>query len=206
MKFPVSLEFSRDFVFPNKILKDPVFNPDDPESETGSVVTIDLPRLITAYPKPGEPAGSERMICRTVGGLLRLELLTSPPPQPPAVFPDPSPPAPWFLLATAALMGSYGGKLGTIQQHTLGPVPLGYESTGAIYGPNPTSVGAQLSLYTVTNMSAGAYGFDYLTSYSNLMDSIFLRVQVTRPTASGVYFQDPIKLRVKGVVLAGDPA
>jgi hypothetical protein len=209
MKSPVSLEFSQEFVFTNKLfLKDPTGVIQE-DGDTSSFVTVDLPKLTTAYPKPGEPAGSERMICKTVGALVKLDLITHPPPVPPLIpVPPPLPPFrnyAWRCTATAALMGSYGGKVAIIQQHTLGPVVYGYEGTGEIFGPNPLSSGAAVSLYTVANMSAGGYGFDYLTSYSNLMDSIFLRLQVARFVGNGEYFQEPIKFRAKGVLLAGDP-
>ena len=215
MKFPVAAEFTREFVYSNIVTLDP-YNPNARNATSPSVVTVDLPRLTTEYPRPNAPPGSDRMICRTVGALVRLELLTKPPPPP--LLPFPAPPGiharTWTLLATAALMGTSGGKVGIIQQHTLGPVPLGYETTGFINGPDPLALGNVLSIFTAANMSAGAYGFDYLTSYSNLMDSIFIRVQVTRGNSSEsidlegpeYYFHAPVKLRVKGVVLAGDPA
>jgi hypothetical protein len=202
MKFPVALEFSEEFIFDNNFRGDADIGP---IGFADIALTKDLPRLTTAYSKPGEPAGGERMICRTVGALLRLEMLTVPPPQPPPIPPALQQPT-WGLYTTAALMGSYGGKIGLIQQHSLGPVALGYETTGTMHGPNPMAIGDSLSLYTVTNMSAGAYGFDYFTSYANLMDSIFLRVQVIRASDAPDYFKSPVKLRAKGVLLATDPA
>lgn len=109
----------------------------------------------------------------------------------------------WSGIATAALMGVYGGKTAIIQEHTTGPIGIGFETTGLIEGPNPAS-SRSADLYSVANMSAGAYGFDYFSSYSNLAEEIFIRVQIgALGTGRGL---PPATLEISGVLMAGDPA
>ena len=110
----------------------------------------------------------------------------------------------WSGIATAALMGVYGGKTAIIQEHTTGPIGIGFETTGLIQGPNPAS-SRSANLYSVANMSGGAYGFDYFSSYSNLAEEIFIRVQIgtLSVTADGL---PPATLEISGVLMAGDPA
>ena len=187
MKYPVALEFKETIIYSA---------PDVPPPPTPATIDVypnfiyDFPRLTTAYPKPGAPAGADREICRTVNGAVRLEILEF---DTTVAEGEVS-----YLYATASLMGAYGGLVGTIQDHSFGPGNLGVETTGQISYKNP----ATDSLYSLANMSAGAYGFDYFSSYSNLADSIFIRIEIARQT--------PIACRVRflvsGFLLAGDPA
>jgi len=186
MKYPVSLEFKEKITYSSTVVPVP-----GPFGVQGSLVPAiyDFPRLTTAYPRPGAPAGADRQICRTVNGAVRLEFLEST--------------APCRVLATACLMGAYGGSVGVIQEHTFGPALLGLETTGVISGNNPIN-NEDSNLYSTANMSAGAYGFDYFSSYSNLLDTIFIRIEIMR--SGGEQPPSQVKFLVSGFLLAGDPA
>lgn len=187
MKYPVTLEFKETIIYSAPDIEGP---PYPPNADFFPNSIYDFPKLTTAYPKRGAHAGSDREICRTVNGAVRLQLLEYDAPG--DEFTDS------FCYATACLMGAYGGIVGTIQEHSFGPSALGYETTGQIRSKNP----AEDSLYATANMSAGGYGFDYFSSYSNLADSIFIRVEISRghPRACRARFL------VSGFLLAGDPA
>lgn len=164
--------------------------PSAPAFGFGRPVCYDSVRLTTAIARESAPPGSDRAICRTVNGIVRLRLI--------------APVSGWSGIATAALMGVYGGKTAIIQEHTTGPIGIGFETTGLIQGPNPAS-SRSANLYSVANMSGGAYGFDYFSSYSNLAEEIFIRVQIgtLSVTADGL---PPATLEISGVLMAGDPA
>jgi hypothetical protein len=177
MKYPLSLEFKENVTYafpgpgpvPGRVSIDPRH--------------WDFARLTVAAPRPGSPDGSDRQICRTVNGIVRVELLDATPG--------------FYFFLTASLMGSYGGLVGTIQEHTIGPGPLGLPD--AITAKNPANSAG--GLFSVANMSSGAFGFDYFSSYSNLADSIFIRVGIL-PSVNKVN----INLKISGVLLAADPA
>lgn len=187
MKYPVALEFKETIIYSAPDVGVP---PYPPYTDAYPNLIYDFPRLTTAYPKPVAPTGSDREICRTVNGAVKLQLLEYDAPG--DEFTDS------FCKATACLMGSYGGIVGTIQEHLFGPSAIGYETTGLIRSKNPT----EDSLYSTANMSAGGYGFDYFSSYSNLADSIFIRVEISR----GAPLACRARFLVSGFLLAGDPA
>ena len=69
----------------------------------GSAYLWESPRLSTAFPIEGQPAGSDRAICRTVNGLVRVCYLGKQP----------------DMLATAGLFGEYAGIPGLIKSSSL---------------------------------------------------------------------------------------
>lgn len=179
MKYPVALEIREKFQYPAST---PEYAPN---------IIYDTKRLTTAYPRPDSSPGSDRQVCRTVNGILRVNLLR---------------PDVWSGRATAALMGAYGGKTGVIQDHTTGPTTLNLAPVVLIDGKNPLSVyDFEYGFYTAAGMSAGGYGFDLFSSYSNLMEEIFIRLEIAAVPVNGRFFE-PAAFEISAVLLAGDPA
>lgn len=183
MKTPLVLEFKEIIKWPGA-----------PELSFRPVV-YDTPRLTAAVSDSRRPKGSDRLICRTVNGLVRLRLIT---------------PDGWLTndfgygsgIATAALMGAYSGKAAVIQEHTTGPIGLGFDTTGIVQGKNPLTASSN-SVHTVANMSAGGYGFDYFSSYANLAEEIFIRVQIGN---LGSFLPSPgATFEISGALIAADP-
>ena len=89
-------------------------------AEKGSYLTWESPRLTTMYPLEGMPKGSDRGVCHTVNGFLRMaltdkSLLTS------------------DCLVTAGLFGEYANIPGLIASTTLS---FGQPGGLSFYGPN----------------------------------------------------------------------
>ena len=186
---PLTLEYKKIIEYPG--LKAGTFG-------LGEVLTYDSDRLTTALPRKGAEKGDDRAICRTVNGIARLNCLTVG-----------NPGSEFALIATASLMGVTAGKVAVIQTHTTGPKQIGFiDVTSFITGPNPTSNYFGAPLYGAANMSAGAYGFDYFSSYSNLADEIFIRIQIGTFILFGPIreFRIPVKFEMSAVLLAHDPA
>lgn len=185
---PLTLEYKKIIEYPG--LKASTFG-------LGEVLTYDSNRLTTALPRKGAEKGDDRAICRTVNGIARLNCLTVG-----------NPGSEFVVLATASLMGVTAGKVAVIQTHTTGPTTFGVGVTSIITGPNPTSNYFGAPLYGAANMSAGAYGFDYFSSYSNLADEIFIRIQISTLILFGPVreFRIPVKFEMSTVLLAHDPA
>lgn len=181
MKYPTILEFKDRVIIP-KI----VYDPDSGKPPIFPRLTYDSPRLNTAAHRAGLPAGSDKAICKTVNGIVRINYVGG----------DPG----WIGIANAALMCAYGGKTAVIQEHSTGPVTLGFETTGLIDGNNPVNSN-YFNLYSAASMSGGAYGFDLFSSFSNQAEQIFLRVIFlgTRDIKASPVFE------VSGVLLAADP-
>ena len=189
MKYPASLEFKEKIVFIPPWTDTP---PIEINKRRPSI--YDFPRLVTQINSKGVPDSSGGKICRTVNGAVRLEILDY------AL-------EPFELWANASLMGSYGGKTAVIQEHSFGPDFLGIESTGIINAKSPQGDKSYGNLYSTANMSAGAYGFDLFSSYTNLADSIFIRVEIN--SSFGDYLnanRNKLTFQVSGFLLAADPA
>jgi hypothetical protein len=63
----------------------------------------------------------------------------------------------------------------------------------------------EYGFYTAAGMSAGGYGFDLFSSYSNLMEEIFIRLEIASLPLNGRFFE-PATFEISAVLLAGDPA
>ena len=181
MKYPSILEFKDRINVP-----DGYYDPESGKPPIFSRLTYDSPRLNTAVPHPGRPPGSDRAICRTVNGVIRIKYIGEPG---------------WNGLANAALMCACGGKTALIQEHSTGPSTLGFETTGLIDGSNPVTSN-YFNLYSAASMSGGAWGFDLFSSFSNLAEQIFLRVILLGPRGNGI----TPSFEVSGVLIAADPA
>lgn len=156
------------------------------------ILTYDSPRLTTAVPRPATPRGSDRMICRTVNGVVKV------------AFDFGKSGVNRRVIADAALMGAYDGKIGVIQAHSTGPSDLGLEITGSIRYQNVGTNQDETGLYTQANASANGFGFDWFSSYSNLADEIFIRVIFLSLKESPPFAN--FNMTVSGALLAADPA
>lgn len=185
MSGPLVLEFKETLTYSE-------INFDSVDNTGTGILTYDSPRLTTALPRPNEPRGSDRMLCRTVNGIVKV------------TFDFGKSGVKRRVIADAALMGAYDGKIGVIQAHSTGPSDLGLEFTGSIRYQNVGTNQDETGLYTQANASANGFGFDYFSSYSNLADEIFIRVIILSLKERPPYAN--FNMTVSGVLLAADPA
>ena len=73
-------------------------------TQRGATVSWESPRLTTAYPRPGAEKGADRGICKTVNGVLQVEILEKD-----ILFADNT-----GVTITAGLWGEYNNAQGQI--------------------------------------------------------------------------------------------
>jgi hypothetical protein len=123
------------------------------------------PRLSTAFPITGQPAGSDRAICRTVNGFVRV------------CYFDVNP----QLRVYSGLFGEYAGTPALIQDDSASLEPRFFDY----------------------NRNGNGVCFSQFITYSNLVESVFIRVVTD-------YYSDPlspfkIPIEISGVLIAADP-
>jgi hypothetical protein len=160
------------------------------QSARGSVVSWSSPRLTTMYPIDGRPAGSNRGACRTVNGLLQVNVK-------PESFAELNSPTSCAYV-TAGLWGEYSGRFGLIAStsYALDLVP-------PVVVPNDRYSYPLLCAYK----SNGQLGFKNWQSFSNLAQNIYIKVSFVRGLVeAGIPTPPPIKLEFScvGALLASD--
>jgi hypothetical protein len=157
--------------------------------KSGSVATWEGPRLTMMYPVEGKPAGSDRAVCHTVNGLLRVRVNDH------ALFdPDAT------VTVIAGLWGEYGGVANLIQS-TSYPLNRFIDGLGA-ETIDPLSKYYQVGTDFLT--------FDVWNTFSNLAQNIFIRLSFLRDTRyqepeSPIIVQPtPINVTLSGVLIGSD--
>lgn len=188
MKSPFILEFSQGLMqteFPAS---------NEPGGDRASYITYESPRLTVAAPFEGRPKGSDRAICRTVNGIVKVKLLNkdilnSYTDDPDAFFRGRHTP-----IITACLCGESSGVEGVIalDQYFCSASP---------------EIGNSYRYVLDRRKSTGDLGFKILTSYSNLMQNIFIRVTIQRgPQTDGYTPNKKLKINAvcSGVLIGAD--
>lgn len=158
----------------------------------GSTVTWESPRLTLMYPVEGRPAGSDRAVCHTVNGILRVRVNDR------ALFdPDAT------VTVVAGLWGEYGGVPNVIQSTS-------YALNRFIDGLGASTIDPLSKYYQV--------GTDYLTfdvwnTFGNLAQNIFIRLSFLRdtryqekpePPPPIIVQPTPINVTLNGVLIGSD--
>lgn len=178
MKSQLTQEFS------NGVLRG--YFPSTAEGEVrASSISWDSPRLNVTVPYDDRPAGSDRAICRTVNGIICVKFIDK------AIFQRNGNGPAAYPIITAGLYGEANGIVGALSFKQL--YTIGYNTIGTW----------PLALYN----SNGDVGFNFFSSYANLMQNIFMRVTIVRKAADAPYTNDavPIDAVCSGVLLAADP-
>jgi hypothetical protein len=168
------------------------------DTRVGSTFVWESPRLTTAYPIPGKPKGSDRAICSTVNGILKVDVLENK---------DLLLGNYQGVLVTAGLWGEYNrvpGVLASVQYFLDDNYANYFVSTPpitAIFSTAP-SIGWGVPLFN----NNGGLGFNTFTSFSNHAQNIYIKLVFTRqPKDLGLainYKKIPIRIQCSGLLKA----
>ena len=172
------------------------------DTRIGSTFTWDSPRLTTMYPRPGAPKGSDRAVCRTVNGLLRVSVLEN---REALLGPNTG------VSVTAGLWGEYNRVPGVLAstKYYLEDIYANFVIQPAAY--LAVLFGLPRSGWGVPIFdSNGALGFNAWNSFSNHAQNVYIKLSFVRENPpvdpAKPYTKIPIKIQCSGLLIAADPA
>ena len=171
-------------------------------TRVGSAFTWESPRLTTMYPRSGVPKGSDRAVCRTVNGLLRVNVLNNRE----LVFGSNT-----GISVTAGLWGEYNRVPGVLASTTY---YLEGKYAESFLLPRPyfvTLLGIPSGGWGVPIFdSSGALGFSAWSSFSNHAQNIYIKLTFLRAVPPDdpekPYVRAPLSIQCSGLTIAADPA
>lgn len=171
------------------------------DTRVGSTFTWTSPRLNTMYPRPGAPKGSDRAVCRTVNGLLKVNILENRD----LILGNNT-----GIKVTAGLWGEYNKVPGVLESTT-----YYLEDYYANFPLETNPIFTILFAYPDTGWgvpifdSNGALGFNAWNSFSNHAQNIYIKLAFRRAVPPRdpelPYLKAPIKIQCSGLLIAADP-
>jgi hypothetical protein len=154
-------------------------------SVSGANVTWESPRLTTMYPVEGRPVGSDRAVCHTVNGILRVRVNDH------SIFNAEG------VIVTAGLWGEYAGVSNLIQS-----------TTYRLYPKSPLLGALDVDpIFKYHEIGTDYLTFDVWNTFSNLAQNIYIRLSFVRNFLGEVVIPPPptpINVTLSGVLIGSD--